>query len=255
VSGAGAPDGVDADQRAQLEDRTHDLGRRPDGVRLVAPDGRHADEVQQQVEPPVLPPVLDARGTPLADPHEAGLLQALERLAHRVAVDAVALGQRALGRDRVAGRQVAREDLGAQAVVQHVGDAAGGSRPPPTDHRVRHHGGSSSGRAVVVTGARRPACLVGSAPGVDARRPVARRDVPTDSRGPRLSDNVYRTIKVTGSSTESVADAIRKGVAATSKSVDNVEWFAVTEIRGHVTDGTVEHFQVTMDIGHQATEQ
>jgi flavin-binding protein dodecin len=70
-----------------------------------------------------------------------------------------------------------------------------------------------------------------------------------------MSDNVYRTIKVTGSSTESVADAIRKGVAATGKSVDNVEWFEVTSIRGHVTDGTVEHFQVTMDIGHQVTEQ
>ena len=70
-----------------------------------------------------------------------------------------------------------------------------------------------------------------------------------------MSDNVYRTIKVTGSSTESVAEAIRKGVSATSASVENVEWFEVTSIRGHVQDGTVEHFQVTMDIGHQVTEQ
>lgn len=70
-----------------------------------------------------------------------------------------------------------------------------------------------------------------------------------------MSDNVYRTIKVTGSSTESVAEAIKKGVAATSASVDDVEWFEVTSIRGHVTDGTVEHFQVTMDIGHQVTER
>lgn len=70
-----------------------------------------------------------------------------------------------------------------------------------------------------------------------------------------MSDNVYRTIKVTGSSTESVADAIRKGVAATGKTVEKVEWFEVTSIRGHVTDGTVEHFQVTMDIGHQVTAE
>lgn len=70
-----------------------------------------------------------------------------------------------------------------------------------------------------------------------------------------MSDNVYRTIKVTGSSTESVAEAIRKGVSATSASVENVEWFEVTSIRGHVQDGTVEHFQVTMDIGHQVTEK
>ncbi|WP_026909648.1 dodecin [Patulibacter minatonensis] len=70
-----------------------------------------------------------------------------------------------------------------------------------------------------------------------------------------MSDNVYRTIKVTGSSTESVAEAIRKGVSATASSVENVEWFEVTSIRGHVTDGSVEHFQVTMDIGHQVTEK
>lgn len=70
-----------------------------------------------------------------------------------------------------------------------------------------------------------------------------------------MSDNVYRTIKVTGSSTESVSDAIRKAVTATSSSVEKVEWFEVTSIRGHVTDGSVEHFQVTLDIGHQVTAQ
>lgn len=70
-----------------------------------------------------------------------------------------------------------------------------------------------------------------------------------------MSDHVYRLIKVTGSSTESVADAIRKGVAATAETVDDLEWFEVTSIRGHVTDGSVEHFQVTMELGHRAGEQ
>jgi flavin-binding protein dodecin len=70
-----------------------------------------------------------------------------------------------------------------------------------------------------------------------------------------MSDNVYRTIKVTGSSTEGIDDAIRKAVVATSKSVDHVEWFDMTSVRGHVTDGTVEHFQVTLDIGHRVTAE
>lgn len=70
-----------------------------------------------------------------------------------------------------------------------------------------------------------------------------------------MSDNVYRTIKVTGSSTEGVDDAIRKAVAATSASVEHVEWFEVTSIRGHVSGGSVEHFQVTLDIGHRVTER
>lgn len=70
-----------------------------------------------------------------------------------------------------------------------------------------------------------------------------------------MSDNVYRTIKITGSSKDSVADAIRKAVSATSSSVNDVEWFEVTSIRGHVTDGEVEHFQVTLDIGHRVTAE
>lgn len=70
-----------------------------------------------------------------------------------------------------------------------------------------------------------------------------------------MSDNVYRTIKVTGSSTEGIDDAIRKAIVATSSSVEKVEWFDVTSVRGHVTDGTVEHFQVTLDIGHQVTAE
>jgi flavin-binding protein dodecin len=70
-----------------------------------------------------------------------------------------------------------------------------------------------------------------------------------------MSDNVYRTIKVTGSSTEGVDDAIRKAIVATSATEKNVEWFDVTSIRGHVTDGTVEHFQVTLDVGHQVTAE
>lgn len=64
-----------------------------------------------------------------------------------------------------------------------------------------------------------------------------------------MSDNVYKVIEVTGSSTESVADAIRKGVSKASETVRNLEWFEVGEIRGHIEDGQVAHFQVTTKLG------
>lgn len=64
-----------------------------------------------------------------------------------------------------------------------------------------------------------------------------------------MSDHVYKSVEVTGSSTVSVAEAIRTAVAKTSETVRNVDWFEVVSIRGHVEDGAVEHFQVTVKVG------
>jgi flavin-binding protein dodecin len=64
-----------------------------------------------------------------------------------------------------------------------------------------------------------------------------------------MSDNVYKTIEITGSSTESIQDAVRKAVTKASQTVRNLEWFEVGEIRGHIEDGAVAHFQVTTKIG------
>ena len=64
-----------------------------------------------------------------------------------------------------------------------------------------------------------------------------------------MSDHVYRITEVVGSSPESVQQAIRNGVARVSRTVRNVEWFEATEIRGHVTDGEVAAFQVTLKVG------
>jgi flavin-binding protein dodecin len=64
-----------------------------------------------------------------------------------------------------------------------------------------------------------------------------------------VSDNVYKVIEVVGSSTESISDAARKAVAKAAETVRNIEWFELGEVRGHVVDGHVEHFQVTTKIG------
>jgi hypothetical protein len=64
-----------------------------------------------------------------------------------------------------------------------------------------------------------------------------------------MSDHVYKTVEVTGSSTESSDDAIRKAVAKASQSLRRLEWFEVLEVRGHLQDGAVAHWQVTVKIG------
>jgi flavin-binding protein dodecin len=64
-----------------------------------------------------------------------------------------------------------------------------------------------------------------------------------------MSDNVYKSIEITGTSTEGLDDAIRKGVARAAQTVRELDWFEVSQIRGHIENGSVEHVQVTMKIG------
>ncbi len=69
-----------------------------------------------------------------------------------------------------------------------------------------------------------------------------------------MSDHVYSISEIVGSSTESVDDAVRKAVRSTASTKRNVEWFVVDEIRGHVQDGEVAHFQVTLKVGFRLDE-
>ena len=62
-------------------------------------------------------------------------------------------------------------------------------------------------------------------------------------------DHVYPVTEMYGSSKESIDDAIRQAVSAASNTVKNLEWFEVTEIRGHVANGAVAHFQVGVKLG------
>ncbi len=64
-----------------------------------------------------------------------------------------------------------------------------------------------------------------------------------------MSDHTYRIIEVVGSSTETIDDAIRRAIADASLTVRHIGWFQVVETRGHVQDGKVGHFQVTLKIG------
>lgn len=64
-----------------------------------------------------------------------------------------------------------------------------------------------------------------------------------------MSDHVYKKIELTGSSTTSLDDAIRNAIAKASETIHSLRWFEVTEIRGHIEDGSTAHFQVTVKVG------
>jgi dodecin len=64
-----------------------------------------------------------------------------------------------------------------------------------------------------------------------------------------MSDHVYRLSEIVGSSQTSVDDAIRTAIRKAAQTVHNIEWFQTQEIRGHVVDGDVAHFQVTLKLG------
>jgi hypothetical protein len=69
-----------------------------------------------------------------------------------------------------------------------------------------------------------------------------------------VSDHVYRVIEVVGSSTASSDEAIRTAIERASATVHNIGWFEVVETRGHVEDGRVKHFQVTLKVGFTLDE-
>ncbi len=64
-----------------------------------------------------------------------------------------------------------------------------------------------------------------------------------------MSDHVYKQIELTGSSTSSIEEAIANAISRASKTVHNMRWFQVVDTRGHVENGKIEHFQVTMKVG------
>lgn len=64
-----------------------------------------------------------------------------------------------------------------------------------------------------------------------------------------MPENTYKVVEVVGSSTVSIAEGVRNAVAKASETLRNVEWVEVGQIRGHVVDGQVEHFQVATRIG------
>lgn len=64
-----------------------------------------------------------------------------------------------------------------------------------------------------------------------------------------MANHTYKLVELVGSSPNGSDEAIRNALATAAKTIRHIDWFEVTETRGHVVDGKVAHFQVTLKAG------
>lgn len=64
-----------------------------------------------------------------------------------------------------------------------------------------------------------------------------------------MGDHVYKKVELIGSSPNSVTEAIETAISRASKTMRHLEWFEVEQIRGHIENGEVAHYQVVMKVG------
>ncbi|GAA4965324.1 dodecin [Uniformispora flossi] len=64
-----------------------------------------------------------------------------------------------------------------------------------------------------------------------------------------MTNHVYRVTEIVGSSHEGLDAAIRNAISRASQTVRHLDWFEVTQIRGQISDGEVEHYQVGLKVG------
>ena len=64
-----------------------------------------------------------------------------------------------------------------------------------------------------------------------------------------MNNHVNKLLELTGSSSTSIEDAVSSAIAKANETIRNIQWFTVTETRGHVVDGKVAHWQVSLKVG------
>lgn len=64
-----------------------------------------------------------------------------------------------------------------------------------------------------------------------------------------MSNHVYKILELTGSSTADIEDAVNNALAKANETVRNMQWFEIVDTRGHIQDGKVAHWQVTLKVG------
>lgn len=69
-----------------------------------------------------------------------------------------------------------------------------------------------------------------------------------------MSDNIYSISEIVGTSPDGVDQAIRNAVARAGRTLRNLDWFEVAEVRGYVSEGQIDHFQVRLKIGFRLEE-
>lgn len=69
-----------------------------------------------------------------------------------------------------------------------------------------------------------------------------------------MSDHVYKLLELTGSSPVSMEEAVQNAISKAAKTIHNMRWFEVVETRGHIDNGAVSHWQVTVKVGFTLEE-
>ncbi|MEU1346880.1 dodecin [Streptomyces sp. NPDC005775] len=64
-----------------------------------------------------------------------------------------------------------------------------------------------------------------------------------------MSNHTYRVTEIVGTSHDGIDAAIRNGVARASETLHNLDWFEITQVRGQIKDGRIEHYQVGLKVG------
>jgi len=70
-----------------------------------------------------------------------------------------------------------------------------------------------------------------------------------------MSNRTYRVSEIVGTSPEGIDEAIANGIHRASKTLRHIDWFEMTQVRGQVKDGKVEHFQVGLKIGFRLEDE
>jgi flavin-binding protein dodecin len=68
------------------------------------------------------------------------------------------------------------------------------------------------------------------------------------------NEHIYKVIELVGSSDKSIDDAIQSAVTRASKTLKHLRWFEATQLRGHIEDGRIGHYQVTLKVGFTLEE-
>jgi flavin-binding protein dodecin len=69
-----------------------------------------------------------------------------------------------------------------------------------------------------------------------------------------MPDHVYKSVEITGSSPNSIEEAVQTALSRAGESLHSLRWFQVQDIRGHLDDGAIAHWQVTVKVGFTLDE-
>ncbi|MEU3776133.1 dodecin [Streptomyces sp. NPDC046876] len=70
-----------------------------------------------------------------------------------------------------------------------------------------------------------------------------------------MSNHTYRVTEIVGTSTEGIDQAVRNGIARAAQTLRKLDWFEVTQVRGHIENGAIAHYQVGLKVGFRLDDE